>query len=249
MIRLFRCADCNEIFAFTPFDSCPQYETALQSGQYIEICQNDRTSIINAHSNHNVVELYIQRETLASEIPLSEPVKTVFFNARDNQNSFAIKCSRGNITTLGKYEVAGKLVMMRVVSISVQEEEIAKQVAADFPALQLEKRDQIISQFKKIAGKLKYKEITDTYEDDRNPLVEYAVIKKKRITDFMNLISLLFEEDEGKRFMEKINDYCAPYGCMNLIVRKKIVIDNASQLSNILKFPAREELVNLRDVV
>ncbi|MBI5375102.1 MAG: hypothetical protein HZA77_06675 [Candidatus Schekmanbacteria bacterium] len=246
---MFRCADCNEIFAFTPFDSCPQYETALQSGQYIEICQNDRTSIINMHSNHNVVELYIQHETLASEVPLSEPVKTVFFNARDNQNSFAIKRSHGNITALSKYEVAGEFVMMSVVSISVQEEEIARQLTFDFPDLQLEKRDQIISQFKKIAGKLKYNEITDTYEDDRNPLVEYAVIKKKKITNFINLIFWLFEEDEGKRFMEKLNDYFAPYGCMNLVVRKKIVIGNASQLSNILKFPAREELVNLRDVV
>ena len=103
--RLFwYCIDCREVFRPTPFDDAPQY--AVQAGDElsevddspVEPPDNERERFLHRHHTHRLGLLKRVRDKILSNRPVWDPMRTVYEEVSDGQETFVLKSWREDIS-------------------------------------------------------------------------------------------------------------------------------------------------------
>ncbi|RMF95200.1 MAG: hypothetical protein D6734_06065 [Candidatus Schekmanbacteria bacterium] len=246
--RLFRCIDCNDTFIFTKFDSDPKFVAKSDDNEFIAIYENDRTSLINRHFNHRVVELELDKETAVCDGPFGDPFVPIYIQARDRVNFYVIKKFRNNLEESLKCSVVGEFLNEKIAKISLQKENLLKDLNAEIDHISENEACEIVSKFEMITKKIRLNDFVKLYPDNENYLVNYAVPGKRVIDSFLKSSVAVLGSHKKKELDEFVKRHIEPYDSLNFIVKKKISIVKRKKGSRLIKFPAKEDFVDLRNI-
>ncbi len=195
MQQLIRCINCNEVYLRTPFDTLPQYDLSCPS-ETIE--KDDYRNFLQSHQGHRLEDLSIIEDSFVSEKDYREPVKTAYFRATNGKERFVIKKSRDRIDEPLKYEVISGDYSLTCLSLSIQEREIEKQLAAEFKQrpFSKEKVNAFIKTVKRIAENASLRDLERACEESPNPLEMYYKMDEVSIVTLQRNCRHLFKGEE-----------------------------------------------------
>ncbi len=246
--KLYRCIDCNCIFYFTDYDSSPIYIPNGNNNDFIAIYQNERTSLINTHIEHKVIELEVDRDSIVSEGFFENPLSAVYIQAKDSVNFYVVKKWKDNFDESLKCEVVGEFLSQKVISILPQKDCLKKDLIEELKFMSDDDAENIVTSFGNACKKIRYSDFTQIYPDEECHLTEYAVPNKKITGKFIRCATEATGEDRREEFIKFILKHTEPYDSLNFIIKKTIKITKRRSGNRLLKFPSKDELVNLNNV-
>jgi hypothetical protein len=101
--RFLYCHDCNAAHRVTPFDSAPVFE--MDGMEIHELPQDDRGNFIDRHSGHRIGELIGVGEKTGQAGAVIDPMRIIYIEATDGQESFALRSARKQIADALSYQV------------------------------------------------------------------------------------------------------------------------------------------------
>jgi hypothetical protein len=180
-----------------------------------------------SHGNHPQEELWIDPETIFSEKPGYEPVKTSYFEATNGHQKFLIRRRKPGLERPAQYEILPGRMKISNLEIKIQEADLRKQISADrtSSAPAAEEASEFITAFREeVAGiplHLLFEAVETTTEGD-SPRFFYAALKEERWEKILERCARIFQGPELKWFREFIGNHRQPGEVLSLLVHRKI---------------------------
>ncbi len=183
--RFIRCRQCNQILPvprlFGDFE-----DPALLPG--VEWSPEDsifRREFIGFHGDHPQEELRIDPETIFSEKPSFEPVKTSYFEATNGRDKFLIKRTKPGLERPARYEILPGQMEISNLALKIQEADLRRQISADGgpSVLSPEKVSEFIEALSKEVATILPRRLSEAIEatsEGDSPRFIYAALKKER---------------------------------------------------------------------
>lgn len=246
--RLFRCIDCNDVFIFTDFDSSPAFATNNNNNEFIAIYANDRTSFINEHIGHRVIELEINRNATVCDGFFGDPFAPIYLQAKDSVNFYVIKKWRKDADGPLKFSVAGEFLNNKVLNILPQSNLLKNDLISEIVSLSEKDAEAIVSAFENSAKKFRYSDFSQTLPDETQHTIEYAVPGEKIIINFLDCAVSVLGEERRTEFKSFVSRHIEAYDSLNFIVQKKLSISRRRSGNRMIKFSSKDELINLSNI-
>jgi len=202
MNQLIRCITCNEIFARTPYDQRPEYESV--SGNFSEpyrmIEKDDFQDFLKRHRNHSMEDLEILRDSFISEKPYSEPTKVSYFKATNGKERFVIKRFRKRIDEPLSYQLISGDYSLNLLKLEIQPEGIIKQMnrELDTPPLAQHKLEAFLKLYQQVLKTIDIKNLERIPEDSPHPLEIYYKMDEVSLAYLLRNCRVIFKGQEYK---------------------------------------------------
>jgi hypothetical protein len=226
--KLIRCASCNRVIP--NYDG---YELAqAQSLPGVEWSTSDLAGakeFLRAHSGHPLEELTVEEDTWVSEKPCWEPVRVSYFLAGNADGKFLIRREKSALDQPAFYEILPGKLKISNVALTVEEEDLRKQIAADkrISPLLKERLEKFIQVFRdEIAGisPERFEEETEEVEEGESFLCAYGCLKDSRWARILNQCRLYFDESELKVINRIIDENRHPPDVLSIRVGRQISV-------------------------
>jgi len=243
--RFIRCRQCNQILPVDRFFGDFEAPSLLPGVEWSDEDLNFRREFTFSHGNHPQEELWIDPETIFSEKPGYEPVKTSYFEATNGRQKFLIKRMKPGLEHPARYEILPGQMKISNLAIKIQEADLRRQISADptSSALPPEKVSEFIAAFnKEVAAILPYclfEAIEATAEGDP-PRFIYAALKQERWEKILDGCAGNFQASELSWIREFIRNHRQPGEVLSALVDRKI-----SFLAEDSPAPANHEILIL----
>jgi hypothetical protein len=229
MFHLYRCKDCNEVFAFTVFDHSPQYQYLPEKGLYREENLDERAALTAKHDGHHLEKLRFIKGTMISERDYREPVKEVYFEATNGRKRFVIKKWRKNVNEPMEYELIHGSLKIIVYSCEVREGEIKKEWLRVMPEPLMEKAVIFLTILKETATEMKAGKGTRMIFETLNPLMFYQGLSQRCIKMVLKRLRNTVTPLELKEIRTFIHEQNQADGVIPLMIKKKFFIEKAEE--------------------
>lgn len=133
------CRNCNEIHHVTPFDKAPRYQ--FDQGEQIELSMDDRRAFLRRHSGHRLEGLQGVGERYSPAGRAVDPMRVGFVEVTNGKESFVLRSFRNRIEDPLHFELIRGRLKASGTSVSIQENEIRKEMKYHFPWCASEKPD------------------------------------------------------------------------------------------------------------
>jgi len=173
------CTNCCEVFRATPFDSIPQY--TLHQGTVVEEPCNEREGFLRRHHGHQLGLLKRIRGKLLSDRPLWDPMRTVYEEVTNSQQSFLLKSWREDISAPRRYLLLSGSLVVEGVSISV-EEELLRSVLRQSCSFAATTLDRLMGVIQKTVGALSPDELTPAHSSETDPNLCFAYLSDQHLS-------------------------------------------------------------------
>ena len=247
--RFFRCTDCDELICFTQYDTVPEYEFLQDKGDFVEIYSNERTSFINEHSKHRVEELKINKDSFVREGSYTDPMGEGYIEATNGREDFVIRRWRKGVNAPYDYQLIRGRIKVRVEKIEVQKSNIRKQMEFDFGKMPVSKIDAFISVYEKMVSYMDPGWIEIELFETDSPALCFGKGNNEMIKKLMEVSEEIFSGEELKNLNQFILDNNSYDGVITLMVTRQFkIIRTKKRRAEIVKFPPKEELIDIRKV-
>jgi len=232
---LFRCIDCNDIYAATPFDQTPEY---LYSELESENCvkeKNDWANFENRHKGHRLEELIILDPAVYSEGAYFDPFRITYLTATNRKETLLIKKWRQKIAEPLRYDLVQGWLQVKK-SFVIQKDDLLKQLFHEIKDLSFtEKAHEFIRIFQE---EIRYldpeQELNETSESNHAEL-SYYPLKEEQISRILHKCRAIFTQEEGERIERFIRSNCESNGVMSLVIKKTARFVRKSRRSSVVK--------------
>ena len=247
--RFFRCVDCDELACFTRYDTLPEYEFLQNKGDFVEIYTNDRTSFINKHSKHRVEELKINKDSFITESSYVDPTGDGYVEATNGREYFVIRRWKKGVNAPNNYQLIRGRIKVRIEKVEVQKNNIRKQMGFDFDKMPESKIDAFISAYETMVqsldpGRMKM----ELFETDK-PVLCFGKVNDEMIKKLIKVSEEIFSREELNTLNQFILDNNSYDGIFTLMVTRQFKISRTQKRgAEIVKFPPKEELIDIRKV-
>ena len=229
MVReLIHCMDCHQVIPnYGGFELAP-----LRSLQEVEWDNADLVRVkefLKAHRSHRMEKLLTEPASAISEQPFYEPLRVTHFLAGSRERKLLIRRSKTALGQPAFYEVIPGRLQVLNAALQIQEEDLAKQMAAD-GGLSLISRDKV-QRFIKVFGKEVTRfspetlgEAVESIEEGENSLQAFGSLKEsvwERILDRCCQDWNAWERDQIRRFIAENQD---PPQALSLLIQRRISI-------------------------
>ena len=170
---LWHCADCREVFRATPFDDAPQY--TVQDGTVVEEACDEREGFLLRHHHHRLGFLKRIRDKILSDRPAWDPMRTVYEEVTDGQETFLLKSWREDISAPRRHLLLSGSLVVEGISISLEEEPLrsALRRSCPFPAAIL---DRLTAVIQKTVVALPPEDLIPAYGSGTDPNLFFAYL-------------------------------------------------------------------------
>ena len=229
MFNLYHCKSCNEVFASTPFDKYPEYQSLSEEGVFMEKPLDDSDILMVKHKGHDLEELKPIPGTTISERDYCEPVKEVYFEATNGRKRFVIKKWRENVNEPMEYELIHGSLKIIECSREVREKEIKKELLRVMPEPLMEKAVIFLTILKETATEMKTGKGTRIIFETSNPLMYYQRLNQRCIKTVLKKLKDVVTPLELKEIRTFITEQNQADGVIPLMIRKKFFIEKAEE--------------------
>ena len=243
--RFIRCRQCNQILPVDRFFGDFEAPALLPGVEWSDEDSNFRREFAFSHGNHPQEELWIDPETIFSEKPSYEPVKTSYFEATNGRRKFLIKRTKPGLEHPARYEILPGQMKISNLAITIQEADLQREISADrtSSALSAEKVSEFIAAFhKEVAAILPYRlfEAIEATAEGDSPRLLYATLKQERWEKILDRCARNFQDSDLRWIREFIRNHRQPGEVLSLLVHRKI-----SFLAEDSPVPANHEILVL----
>jgi hypothetical protein len=244
--RFIRCRQCNRILPLPRIFAYFETPDLLPGVEWSDEDSDFRREFTFSHGNHPQEELVIDPETIFSEKPSYEPVRTSYFEATNGRQKFLIQRTKPGLEHPARYEILPGQMKISNLAIKIQEADLRRQISADrtSSALSAERVSEFIAAFnKEVAAILPYrlfKAIEAMVEGD-SPRFIYAALKQERWEKILDRCARNFQASELRWIREFIQNHRQPGEVLSLLVHRKISFLAEESLA-----PANHEFLALR---
>jgi hypothetical protein len=232
---LFRCIDCNLIYAKTPFDQTPEYPYSELKNEYSIKEKNDWANFESRHNGHRKEELIILNPTLYSEGAYFDPVRITYLTATNREETLLIKKWRQKIAEPVRYDlVQGRLQVKK--SLVIQKDDLLKQLFYEINDPSFTKKAyEFIRIFQEETLYLDPEQEPDETCASNQAQLSYYPLKEEQISKILHKCRAIFTQEDCERIERFIRSNCESNGVMSLVVKKTAKLVRKSCRSRVVK--------------
>ena len=249
--RFFRCIECDLVICFTPYDTYPEYEFSKEEEDFVEIYSNDRTHLIIRHAKHSIEELIVNRDSMVCNRPHMNPVKESYMEATNGREGFVVRRWRESVNASCTYQLIHGRIELKNEKAEIQEKELRKQMEFEFKKMHKEKIDAFVSAYGKMVSGFNlttFEDYAEIYETD-DPLAGIGKLNKNTMNELVKISEKIFNQNELESVKEFIAGNNGFDGVITLKVQRRFEIRKTEKkMGEIVKFPPKEELIDIRKV-
>jgi len=225
MFSLYRCKDCNKVFAVTPFDDKPETEYLPEEGTHEEKSLKNQNDSLSGHTGHHLEKLMPIQNTMVSEQDYREPVKEIYFEATNGRKKFLLKKWRKDIKEPMSYELIQGTLKVIVDACEFREKEIKKEWLRVMSKPLQEKGMIFLTLLKETVTGAKISKDPRLIFDSPNPLVTYQKLPQGCIRMILKRLGAAFTPMERKEIQRFIDEQNQADGVLPLLIRRKFFIE------------------------
>lgn len=234
--RFIRCRQCNQLLpVFCVFGD---FEGDLLPG--VEWSREDvdfRRDFASAHANHSREELWINSETIFSERPSLEPVRTSYFEATNGREIFLIRRTKSGLAHPAQYEILPGQMEILNLNVEIQETELRRQISAEQrqPILSAEKISFFIEAFREEAAAVSPRRLSEAAEETaegESPAILYASWKERRLAKILERCARRLQPAELNWVREFISRHRRPGDVLSLLVHRRLSLSDGERPSH-----------------
>jgi len=229
MFNLYRCKECNEVFAITPFDDNPGYQHLPEEGSYKEEPLENKNDSLSGHNGHHLEKLKPIKNTMVSEWDYCEPVKEIYFEATNGRERFVIKKWRENINEPMSYELIQGSLKIIIHSCEVREKELKKEWRRVMSKPLQEKGMVFLTVLKETVTAIKISKDPRMIFDTSNPLICYQRLNQQHIQMILKKLKGFITPLELKEVRTFIHDQNHIDGVIPLMIKKNFFIEKSDE--------------------
>ncbi len=228
MIKKFiRCRQCNQILPAPLLSADFEASASLPGVEWSDDDSNFCREFTFSHRQHPQEVLWIDPETIFSEKPSYEPVKTSYFEATNGCQKFLIKRTKSGLEHPAQYEILPGQMKISNLEIKIQESDLQRQISADrtSSAPSAERVSEFITAFnQEVAAILPHRllEAIEATEEGDSPRFIYAALKQERWEKILDRCARNFQSSDLKWIREFIRNHQQPGEVLSLLVHRKI---------------------------
>ncbi len=226
--ELIHCMDCHQVF--------PNYDASefsrAKSLPGVEWNDEDLAKgkeFLTVHCGHRMEKLSLKLDSGISSKPSYEPLRETYFLAGSGERKFLIRRTKTALNQLASYEIVPGRLQVFNVSLRIQEEDLARQMAADSGLSQIprQKVQGFIEAFREEIARFSpeaFGEVAESIEEGENSLQAFGSLKEfvwKRILDRGCGDWDGFERGQIQRFIDENRD---PPQVLSLRIERRISI-------------------------
>ena len=240
-----RCCQCNQVLPMPLFWGDFEAPASLPGVEWSDEDSNFRQTFIRCHENHPQEELWIDPETIFSEKPSYEPVKTSYFEATNGHQKFLIQRTKRGLEHPARYEILPGQMAISNLAIEIQEADLRRQISADRSSspLSAEKVAEFIKalneEIETIPPHRLWEAMQASVEGDSSRFI-YAALKEERWARIMDRCARNFQASELRWIREFVQNHRQPGEVLSLLVHREI-----SFLTEVSSAPANPEISTL----
>lgn len=198
------CTDCREVFRATPFDEAPQYavqacdELSRVDGTLVEEPCNERERFLHRHHGHRLGLLKRVRDRILSDRPAWDPMRTVYEEVTNGQETFLLKSWREDVSAPRCYLLLNGSLVVEGVSITLEEGLLrsALRQSCSFPA---ETLDRLVAVIQKTVAALSPDDLIPAHCSETDPELSFAYLPDHHLTLLLRRCCQVVSEAEVAR--------------------------------------------------
>ena len=218
---LLRCHDCNRLLLLGAHNRAPAWRIRPGDREPVELQRNDEAEFRRIHAGHRLGDLAVVNGSFVSEGSWGDPMREVYFEATDGNETLVVRRRRTRMDRPVIYEVVSGRLEVRSVAVEAQARDIARQIEAELPGL-LDADDitRFVSAVEEIAGGIEPEDLEEVCVDSRDTLVAYARLDEKHVAEILDLVGQGVAAETLRRLHRFIIDNSEGDDVMNLVIRK-----------------------------
>jgi len=227
MNTILKCAQCNDLFRPTEYDSSPSFAFDEVNQTFEEIETDDWKDFISEHDGHRIMELHVMDNPFCSHNAHWELIREDYFQATDGISIFTIKRWRNDINQPFKYEIVPGRISISKPIFQTESVDIKKQMLADvdtYPLSELQ-IDKFVKIFERFIQTLTEEDVWESRFSSDEPMISHAVLSDEATMRFLEQCKSEFMEGELQRLSKFIgaNSDCDDVMSLKVIRQFKIV--------------------------
>ena len=229
--RFIRCRLCNQIFPIHPFFGDFGDSARLPGVEWSDEDVAFRREFACAHADHPREELRVNPDTVFSERPGYEPVRTSYFEATNGREKFLIKRTKAGLMNPARYEIFPGRMEITNRAIETQEADLRREISAAGNASRLpaETVEAFIAALREEAAAISpfrlFEAVEETLEGDSSRIL-YASLTPGRWSKILDKLAGNLQASEIHWIRDFIQNHRHPGDVLSLLVYRDVSFRN-----------------------